>query len=417
MPTLLKRNGKKWWQARWFALGRQGGTKLYPWGPKGGPSWREAKAWEEEQKAAHLAGKKASSGCAIFARWLQRYLEHAWRTMTQKTAKEKAAVLDDFADYCLDRNPPVKTPEQITTQVVDEFLNYVHDQCAHPRRNHCDRNCNQCGLPRKQRGPFVANKYRKNLQAAWNWGTVKLDDFPEKLSPFFKVKPFKVQHSNRYVPPDADVLAVLNQVSGQDAVLLLAYIQTGARRGELFRLKWDDVDLERRQIRLNDKKAGGGGGRERWQGIGDDLAQALTWWKEARPVDVPNVFLQLSYHQTRNTTTGEITTINPGDPFLQRRHLMKTLCERAGVKPFGFHALRHKAAELVYLAGNRNTDVQALLGHAKATTTDQYLQSAGLRADKSQVVNAILCSSVGKAAAEQAKKTLTPEAATSEANL
>jgi len=219
------------------------------------------------------------------------------------------------------------------------------------------------------------------------------------------------------VPPDKDIEAVLTQVSGQDAVLLMAYIQTGARRGELFRLTWEDVDLERQQIRLKDKKAGGGAWRERWQSIGDDLAQALADWKRLRPVDVPNVFMHLMSFHSKSPKTGEITTTKAGDPFTWRRHFMQTLCERAGVKPFGFHALRHKAAELVYLAGGRSSDAQTLLGHAQATTTDRYLKSAGLYADKSRAVNAIMSSSVGQAAAEQVKKALAPETATSEANL
>jgi len=148
---------------------------------------------------------------------------------------------------------------------------------------------------------------------------------------FTKVPPFKVEQGRRYVPPDKDIEAVLAQVSGQDAVLLMAYIQTGARRGELFRLTWEDVDLERQQIRLKDKKAGGGAWRDRWQSIGDDLAQALADWKKLRPVDVPNVFMHLMSFHSKSPKTGEITTTKAGDPFTWRRHFMQTLCERAGV--------------------------------------------------------------------------------------
>ena len=76
---------------------------------------------------------------------------------------------------------------------------------------------------------------------------------------------------------------------------------------------------------------------------------------------------------------------------------------------------RSKAAEIVYLAGGKSNDAQTLLGHAQASTTNRYLKSAGLYADKSQVVNAIMESSVGQAAAEQVRKAIAPEMAVSEA--
>ena len=55
--------------------------------------------------------------------------------------------------------------------------------------------------------------------------------------------------------------------------------------------------------------------------------------------------------------------------------LLKGLCKRAGVKYFSFHALRHYGASKLASEGEALTDIQALLGHMKATTTDIYLQS------------------------------------------
>jgi integrase len=42
---------------------------------------------------------------------------------------------------------------------------------------------------------------------------------------------------------------------------------------------------------------------------------------------------------------------SPGDPFTSRCHFMRRVCQRAGVKVFGFHALRHLSAVLLYKAG------------------------------------------------------------------
>jgi len=120
----LMLNGKRWWQARVYAEGQQRASKLFPWGPKGGPAWREAKAWEEDQKAAFLAGAKIFSDCEIFSRWLEQYLLSC-QTMTKKTFEEKKMVLSDFADYCLNRG--INNPEQISARVVHLFLRGIFE--------------------------------------------------------------------------------------------------------------------------------------------------------------------------------------------------------------------------------------------------------------------------------------------------
>lgn len=64
---------------------------------------------------------------------------------------------------------------------------------------------------------------------------------------------------------------------------------------------------------------------------------------------------------------------------------MPRLCRKAGVKPFGFHALRHKAAAITFTAGGLAV-AQTLMGHSRATTTDIYIRSAGLYGDRSVII-------------------------------
>lgn len=168
-------------------------------------------------------------------------------------------------------------------------------------------------------------------------------------------------------------------------VMLLAFYYTGARRGEIFRLTWADVDLQAGIIRLTDHKGGSGKKRTRWLPLHPTLVDALRWWQEARPCMVDNVFMRLESHT------------HMGEPFTERNKLMPRLCERAGVKPFGFHAIRHKAAPIAFMAGGLNA-AQQLMGHARATTTDIYVRSAGLYADKQILVDALGDSGIGVAA-------------------
>ncbi len=52
---------------------------------------------------------------------------------------------------------------------------------------------------------------------------------------------------------------------------------------------------------------------------------------------------------------------------------MKSLCLRAQVKPFGFHAIRHLAASVMAAGDLRLPEIQSLLRHQKTDTTSRYL--------------------------------------------
>lgn len=59
---------------------------------------------------------------------------------------------------------------------------------------------------------------------------------------------------------------------------------------------------------------------------------------------------------------------------------MGNLCERAKVKPFGFHAIRHLTASTLYNLGCVIADIQSVLRHQSATTTAKYIKSLGREA-------------------------------------
>jgi len=56
---------------------------------------------------------------------------------------------------------------------------------------------------------------------------------------------------------------------------------------------------------------------------------------------------------------------------------MKTLCEKAGIRYFRFHALRHYGASMLDSAKIPMGSIQRILGHENRTTTEIYLHSVG----------------------------------------
>lgn len=371
MPTLRK-DKNNCWMARVIVNSKQIACKMFPPGKKYGPEWRAAKNWEEEQrkqvvKAPQTPVKTPTALERLFS-WGEKYLDYAKRTMSHKAHIEKRLALNKFIAFC--SRSGANALEDINSSKAYTFLAEIYD-------NHSGH---------------VANKYRKNLSAAWNWGIDFDQPFPQTGNPFRIVPRFPIEEQDRYVPPERDVIKVLEQSRGQDLVMLLTFYYTGARRGEVFRLTWTkDIQLDTGKIRLTDHKANNGAKRVRWLNMHPELIKALSWWKDERPCEVDNVFMQ------------DHCTESLGLPYKARSKLMPRLCERAGVKPFGFHAIRHKSAAITFLGGGLNA-AQTLMGHYRATTTDRYIRSAGLYEDQNIILDALGNSDIGQASGSLLEK-------------
>ena len=78
-----------------------------------------------------------------------------------------------------------------------------------------------------------------------------------------------------------------------------------------------------------------------------------------------------------------------GQPYKTAAHVMKRLCAKAKVKPFGFHAIRHLAATILAQEGKSLFAIQHALRHEKQTTTDRYLHSLGAFSEVSDALSAL----------------------------
>jgi integrase len=74
------------------------------------------------------------------------------------------------------------------------------------------------------------------------------------------------------------------------------------------------------------------------------------------------------------TGRGEYVFVNPrkGRGFLDRRNWLRKLCDDAGVKRFGFHAIRHLAAHIAILSSTYcDSDGNDDLARCSASTSTQ----------------------------------------------
>lgn len=167
----------------------------------------------------------------------------------------------------------------------------------------------------------------------------------------------------------------LDFLSYEEARLLLSYdrepmwrdmillaLRTGLRRGELMALHWDDIDLERRLLTVRRSLVLGRFGtpksnRERYVPLSAEVCAMLAARSSAP---------SLVFHK-------------PGGRHLSREMMDNALpraCRRVGIRPVGWHLLRHTFASHLATEGVSLRVIQELLGHASITTTMRYAHLA-----------------------------------------
>ena len=132
------------------------------------------------------------------------------------------------------------------------------------------------------------------------------------------------------------------------ALRLLAL--TGARRGEVVSLKWSEVDLRARQLRLENTKEG----------------------YSLRPLGRAAVDLLAGL--PRHPKSDAVFATEPaGSPFQGLPKAARRLFERAGLEGVTLHTLRHSFATMANMLGCSEPTIAAMLGHSRETITSRYV--------------------------------------------
>lgn len=301
------------------------------------PTKAEAKAWEARQSAGAWQAESTPTPSICWIDFASAYLKMALEIFARKTWAEKRLAFK--------RSMKIIPPDAITGEITPAQAQAVLR-----------------GIALASSGD-AANRVRKNLAAAWVWGR-KYYGLPQ-VNPWLEVERFPADEHPRYVPPVADFWKAYDAANERDKAFLLFLLHTGARVGEAFRLEWRDVDLHNRKVRLSTRKTGGRGMQYAWLPLTTRLHAALS---------------NLRLHSKPGALV--FRNLNTGEGYKVRQHFMARLCARAGVKPFGFHAIRHLAATILAYSGLDLPTVQAMLRHHSPTTTARYIKSLGIDPEK-----------------------------------
>ena len=194
------------------------------------------------------------------------------------------------------------------------------------------------------------------LSALYRWA-IKFGH--TKTNPIDRVDTPKAKTRIQPCPTPEEVKAMIEGCNGDgERAALLALATSGLRRAELLAVTWQDVDLQRRRLRIRGK-----GDKEREALIFDELV----------------AHLYMLHADAGFPTTGAVFRGRQGGPLqestLQRwfnAWLAGARLREQGRNRYSLHSLRRFAAKQWLNSGLNIRHVQILLGHRDLSTTIRY---------------------------------------------
>ena len=165
-----------------------------------------------------------------------------------------------------------------------------------------------------------------------------------KENPAKKVKKLKGEVKRvRFLMPD-EVQTLLSSCADYLRPIVTLAVHTGMRKGEIFGLKWEQINFEQGIITLQDTKNG-----ERRDIPMDETVKTTLKGMEKK---------------------GNYLFCNEeGDTFARLQRSFETALKKSGIEDFRFHDLRHTFASNLVMAGEDLNTVRELLGHKDLTMT------------------------------------------------
>lgn len=166
--------------------------------------------------------------------------------------------------------------------------------------------------------------------------------------------PPKVQYQPRepFVPTQTEVIELIHAAGRINATYLQVAATTGAREGEICRLKWVDIDSKALTISINDPEKG----------------------SSPRTIPVPEKTIAMISSMPRNYGDN---IFNPNSSaarnnLIYLRQKLADIQKNPRFNQIHLHCFRHFYARKKLLETNNKPYVQYLLGHKSSSSTDRY---------------------------------------------
>lgn len=201
--------------------------------------------------------------------------------------------------------------------------------------------------------PATVNRYAASLAAVCTWAIRRRIAPKGWAHPCRSVERKSENNARvRFLSDDERarlLIACKSSVWPRLFALVLLALTTGARKGELLGLRWQDVDLHRAVAHV-----------------------ALTKNGDARALPLlPAVVTELRRFEGAPSTLVFASPRRPAQPFAFAPHWHEAL-RVSGVKNFRFHDLRHSCASMLAQNGATLLEIADVLGHRQLAMTKRY---------------------------------------------
>lgn len=291
--------------------------------------------------------EESSDATSLYHHW-RPYLDHlASRNYSPSTVQRREQALRRFLWWAKERG--VERADAITLPVLEAFQNWLW--------RYRKKNGKPMAVGTQRAELLIVQNYfrwlvRQRVILSNPASELELPRPEKRLPP----DPLSVRQVDvvMSVPDTSDLLGI------RDRAMLEVFYSTAIRRAELCALRVEDLNIERRTLRVLGK-----GKKERVVPIG---ARALRWLER-----------YLEEVRTRLVIRSEVrilflTGLGEGFPPKGLGQLVSRLMRQGDVAKGGPHLLRHTCATLMLEGGADQRFIQQLLGHEKADTTALYTQ-------------------------------------------
>lgn len=214
----------------------------------------------------------------------------------------------------------------------------------------------QAWMNTRSKTPGAANRTISLLSAMFN-DAERLQHRPANSNPCRRIKKFPSTPKKRYLSRDElkqleRVLCEIEKEKSMDPSIAPAIrfaLLTGARKSEFLTMKWEYVDTEDRVVRLPDSKTG-----------------PRNLYLSERAIEILNQIPR--QHNNPYVFPGK----KPNDHYHNLKKPFKIVLDRAGIKDFRIHDLRHTHATWGVHAGLSTHVIAKTLGHTQSRTAERY---------------------------------------------
>lgn len=275
-----------------------------------------------------------------------------FQELDEKRKREVRSLTSDFFEDFL-RSAPLNYSDKTITMYAQAFKNFLRicgdrkitDMAAFDAENFRRKRVTEIS-------PVSTNIEIRTLKAAFNQAK-KLKLTQE--NPFQEVKPVRVPHKEAAHLTETEYRKLLSVIDDPEFGDLVRFaVFTMLRRGEIAHLRWENVDLERKEIRVkSDSGFTVKGGRPRTVPM-NNWVHGLLISKERK---------------------GEYVFSQNGCPLapIVVSKKFKAYCRKAGlVDAVHFHSLRHTGISWLVNKGVPAPFVKRIAGHSSLNVTELY---------------------------------------------